>query len=547
MFARIRSAIRASAVHAVLGAVAAVHLVAVLAVGTVAVALPAPAEAQVKASTCFFRNECLKEGTRENCDNEHCFDDSAALGCPKDQGACYTNPPAIPLQIRLGNTTSVVDLGDYIAVFYNYAVSVAGIIAGVMIVVAGYQYLSSAGNDSKVKGAKERIKNALIGLAILFSAYLILNTVNPDTLRLQMPKVEVTRRQTFASCAATELCAPCGVEYVVLTRLSDGKTATSTADCGELTRLKSDLNDAALSQFDVSATCIGRGCAKGDVPGGSTACVDGQYRCKRGDNLQFACGAAPAAAKEGYACQRCKNNGESCGRNGASDECCGGFCADGAAGNVCASGEPGDECDDGKECKSGVCNTGTFNGACTIGSVGAPCNDSSECNKDAGLACATVADGFGTSICLPGTEYSSCDADENCKGGLKCVSLSLGASVCLQREDLLKACDTNADCPSGRCNTLGGRDFCTSGALGAPCEDNNQCVTLGCAAGVCVNGENGGMCDEPLDCASRKCYKGGNGPGVCTSGGAGARCDNDAHCLSNLRCSPDNRCVQRNQ
>ncbi len=65
-------------------------------------------------------------------------------------------------------------LGDYIAGVYKWLIGVSTLIAIVMIMVSGLQYAIS-----KEAEAKKRIQNAVTGLILLMSTYLILATVNP--------------------------------------------------------------------------------------------------------------------------------------------------------------------------------------------------------------------------------------------------------------------------------------------------------------------------------------------------------------------------------
>ncbi len=52
----------------------------------------------------------------------------------------------------------------------NFIFSIAGSAALLMFVIGGFLVLTSAGNDSKVKAGKEYLKNAVIGLFIIFTA-----------------------------------------------------------------------------------------------------------------------------------------------------------------------------------------------------------------------------------------------------------------------------------------------------------------------------------------------------------------------------------------
>jgi len=71
---------------------------------------------------------------------------------------------------------------NLISVLIWWAFRLAGILAFIMIVFAGFQYLTSGGNTAQQKDAQERIMNAIIGLILLFAFYIILYTINPNIL-----------------------------------------------------------------------------------------------------------------------------------------------------------------------------------------------------------------------------------------------------------------------------------------------------------------------------------------------------------------------------
>ncbi|MEK7090147.1 MAG: hypothetical protein AAB930_01015 [Patescibacteria group bacterium] len=60
----------------------------------------------------------------------------------------------------------------------------AAILAVVMIIIAGFQWVTAYGNTSKIEDARDRIFNAIIGLILAFAAWLILNTINPALVNL---------------------------------------------------------------------------------------------------------------------------------------------------------------------------------------------------------------------------------------------------------------------------------------------------------------------------------------------------------------------------
>lgn len=84
---------------------------------------------------------------------------------------------------------------DWIAQFiewiYNYAIGIAGIVATVMLMVGGFNWILSGGDINRVNQAKEYIKSSVLGLVIVMSAYMILNFVNPALTSLQSLYIEI--------------------------------------------------------------------------------------------------------------------------------------------------------------------------------------------------------------------------------------------------------------------------------------------------------------------------------------------------------------------
>jgi D-alanyl-D-alanine dipeptidase len=78
---------------------------------------------------------------------------------------------------------SIPFIGQYISGVYNFLISIVGIIAAVVMMVGGFQYLTAGGDKAKVDAGKERIRNALIGMALALGSYTILYIINPDLVR----------------------------------------------------------------------------------------------------------------------------------------------------------------------------------------------------------------------------------------------------------------------------------------------------------------------------------------------------------------------------
>lgn len=79
-----------------------------------------------------------------------------------------------------GNNTSLL------VYVFNLCVYAAGLIAVLAIIYQGVSILLSKGVVAKVEEAKDRIKAALLGLAILFGSYLLLGVINPELTKINL-------------------------------------------------------------------------------------------------------------------------------------------------------------------------------------------------------------------------------------------------------------------------------------------------------------------------------------------------------------------------
>jgi hypothetical protein len=96
-----------------------------------------------------------------------------------------------PYLDRLTRTASGANLGgdeptgpvEIIAAIINIILGLLGIFFLVQTIVAGYQWMTAAGNEETVTKAKKRLTNSVIGVVIVLAAYIItrfviLNLVN---------------------------------------------------------------------------------------------------------------------------------------------------------------------------------------------------------------------------------------------------------------------------------------------------------------------------------------------------------------------------------
>lgn len=98
---------------------------------------------------------------------------SAAVTC--DSGYEEMAGVCVPLSDTVGLTDR--EPGQVVVTVMNWLMGILGILAIVMLVVAGLMYLTAAGDESKTTGAKNIIKFAITGVAVALLAYVIVYTV----------------------------------------------------------------------------------------------------------------------------------------------------------------------------------------------------------------------------------------------------------------------------------------------------------------------------------------------------------------------------------
>lgn len=83
------------------------------------------------------------------------------------------------------NMTAANDLSGFINGIFKIAIVVGAMLAVLRLVYAGFLYMGTDIFDKK-GAAKEAIQNALIGLLLLVTTYILLNQINPDILNLNI-------------------------------------------------------------------------------------------------------------------------------------------------------------------------------------------------------------------------------------------------------------------------------------------------------------------------------------------------------------------------
>jgi len=97
----------------------------------------------------------------------------------------YTLLAPIPLEGLEGGDTEETTPGPYIEGVFTLIIAIAGGLAVIKIIFGGIKYMSTDAFTGK-SDAKETIQNALWGLLLVISSWLILSTINEDLVNFNL-------------------------------------------------------------------------------------------------------------------------------------------------------------------------------------------------------------------------------------------------------------------------------------------------------------------------------------------------------------------------
>ncbi len=147
--------------------------------------------------------------------------------------------------IAFGGKKTFTDIGEFLKYNYNFGLSIAGILAVIMIVVAGIQWATSGGNSEAISSSKKRIGGALIGLLIAYLSYTILSIVNPALVNLRLPQVYMIRPINVVPQFCKDVESPTSTQFAV------------AAEKGAVVD-KTKFPDAKLQSMELSAMSCGK-------------------------------------------------------------------------------------------------------------------------------------------------------------------------------------------------------------------------------------------------------------------------------------------------
>lgn len=93
-----------------------------------------------------------------------------ALTVPGPNGPAVISPPA-------GTQADFQNLGEVFTRLLQYLFPLAGLILFAMIIISGFQMLTSAGNPKGMDSAKQRLTWSIVGFLIIFVSFWLMKMI----------------------------------------------------------------------------------------------------------------------------------------------------------------------------------------------------------------------------------------------------------------------------------------------------------------------------------------------------------------------------------
>ncbi len=86
-------------------------------------------------------------------------------------------------------------LGEYVAAIYDWLLPAAALLAVVVLMIAGLQWMLARGNTSRIDKAKGRIRNAVTGVILLLGAYTLAYLIDPRLVTFEALETSLIAQQ----------------------------------------------------------------------------------------------------------------------------------------------------------------------------------------------------------------------------------------------------------------------------------------------------------------------------------------------------------------
>ncbi|MCR4311797.1 MAG: pilin, partial [Candidatus Uhrbacteria bacterium] len=163
---------------------------------------------------------------------------------------CYAESSgSIDLGVDIGSMDSASDIGEYIVAAYDWLIPAAALIAVTMMMIGGLQYALARGKSAYIDKGKKRIANAIAGLVLLLSAYVIAKLIDPRLISFEPLKTPLIKEVTMLS--AEETCSTLADKGFTI-QASGG---TSCGDKGTIQSMDGVKGNVSTGSWKVGDKC----------------------------------------------------------------------------------------------------------------------------------------------------------------------------------------------------------------------------------------------------------------------------------------------------
>jgi hypothetical protein len=105
---------------------------------------------------------------------------------PASSSTLLPQTPSASQPVSEQQSVTGIQISSTINNIYRISLGAAALLALLMMILGGYYYMTAAGNAERSGKGTDIIMSSLLGIVILFCAYVLLRTINPDLVNLKL-------------------------------------------------------------------------------------------------------------------------------------------------------------------------------------------------------------------------------------------------------------------------------------------------------------------------------------------------------------------------
>ncbi len=169
---------------------------------------------------CWTLDDCQKERTRigitvaDNTNEKALYQGTDAVAAcggtenkdipPQKVGFCSPISQATT-EVNFYGKTSFNGIGDFLQYTYKLVIILAGVLAVIMIIIGGIEWMTSGGSPDRITQGRKRIGGAIVGLILAVTSYMILYQINPYMVNLRPPQAWLINPQAFVPAVCDDI------------------------------------------------------------------------------------------------------------------------------------------------------------------------------------------------------------------------------------------------------------------------------------------------------------------------------------------------------